>query len=96
VLWRDGPAILRGIVGVSDSQARAFLGGLLKRSRDDCARVYAVLREAESLKPIDPKSWLTRAATPPAERGLLDDPAPPIRTEANPTGRVPTPMSGGL
>ena len=68
-LWRDGLPIIRSLIGKSDTQARTLLGKLLKLSHDDCARVYAALREAETLKPIDPSAWLTRAATPPDERG---------------------------
>lgn len=61
-LFRDGIPIVRTLVGSSDTQARALLGGLLKATHDDCARVYALLREAESLRPVDPKGWLFGAA----------------------------------
>ncbi len=73
-LWRDGLPIIRALIGSSDAQARAFLGKLLKASHDDCARVYGAVREAESLKPVDPKAWLAKAALPLAERNLLDAP----------------------
>ena len=67
-LWEDGPAILQKMIGKSDGQSRAFLGLLVKKSRDDCAKVYAALREAESLRPVDPAAWLTQACTPASER----------------------------
>jgi hypothetical protein len=64
-LWREGLPIIRDLTGLSESQARAFLGGLVKRAADDCSRVFRVVQEAGSLKPIDPKGWLTKAASPP-------------------------------
>lgn len=64
-LWRDGVPILRALIGLSGRRARAFLGLLLRESHDDCARVYGALREAESLRPADPRAWLMRAAGPP-------------------------------
>jgi hypothetical protein len=76
-LWRDGIPILCSLLGKSDRQSRAFLGGLLKAGRDDCARIYNALREAESLRPIDPAAWLTRACgvqapkTPPPKMAHL-------------------------
>lgn len=60
-MWRDGLPILRFLTGKSESTCRAFLGKLLKATHDDCARVYAVLREAESLRPAEPGAWLMRA-----------------------------------
>lgn len=65
-LWREGLPIIRDLTGLSESQARAFLGGLVKRAADDCSRVFRVVQEAGSLRPIDPKGWLTKAASPPA------------------------------
>ena len=67
-LYRDGIPILRALIGKSDAQTRTFLGLLRKAAHDDCARVYAVIREAESLRPSNPSAWLIKAATPAAER----------------------------
>ena len=67
-LYDDGLPVIRSLIGKSDQQARTFLGLLLKKSHDDCARVYAALREAETLRPAEPSAWLIRAATPEAER----------------------------
>jgi hypothetical protein len=67
-LWRDGPPILRVLLGTSDRQTRNFLGGLTKLAHDDCSAVYAALREAESLRPIEPQAWLRQACTPKGER----------------------------
>lgn len=58
VLFRDGIPIVRKLIGGSDSGARTVLGRLLKETQDDCSRVYAALREAESLHPADPSAWL--------------------------------------
>lgn len=91
-LWRDGVPILRALIGLSDSRSRAFLGGLLKRSHDDGARVYTILREAESLRPADPAAWLTKAATPQGERET--NPEPTMPTEANPRGAPVSRMTG--
>lgn len=86
ILWERGLPIIRSLVGQSDSQARGFLGKMLKVSHDDCARVLQVILEAQSLNPANPAAWLLKAATPREERGLLDhDPPPP--SPANPTGR---------
>jgi uncharacterized protein YdaU (DUF1376 family) len=67
-LWRDGPPIVRDLLGTSDRQTRNFLGGLTKLAHDDCSTVYAALREAESLRPIEPQAWLRKACTPRSER----------------------------
>lgn len=72
-LWRDGVPIVRKLLGYSDSRARSFLGGLLKKSHDDSARIYSALREAESLDPADPAAWLMRAADPKAVNGRPSD-----------------------
>jgi hypothetical protein len=63
-LWRDGVPILMKLMGVSDSKARTAMGKLLAGTRDDCARLYAALREAESLRPLDPWAWLSNACAP--------------------------------
>lgn len=60
-LFRDGLPILRALTGKSEAQCRATLGGLLKTAQDDCARLYSLLREAESLVPADPLAWLNGA-----------------------------------
>jgi uncharacterized protein YdaU (DUF1376 family) len=60
-LWRDGIPIVRRLTGKSDSQVRTILGRLLRDGRDDCARLYGALREAENLRPADPIAWLTKA-----------------------------------
>jgi hypothetical protein len=77
-------------VGTSDAQSRAFLGKLLKDSHDDCPRIMQALREAESLRPADPRAWLARAATGAAPELPIE------RTEANPLGRPITRMVGGF
>ena len=61
-LFRDGVPVIRALLGKSDRQARAMLGSLLKATCDDCARVYGLIREAESLRPADPQAWLYGAA----------------------------------
>jgi hypothetical protein len=58
VLRRDGLLIVRKLTGKSETSARTFLGSLLKSTRDDCARVYRVVREADDLRPADPVAWL--------------------------------------
>lgn len=63
-LWDDGVPIIRQLMGQSDSQARRLLGKLLADAHDDCARVYAVLREAESLQPVDPAAFLAKSVQP--------------------------------
>ncbi len=60
-LWRDGLPILRRLLGKSDAQCRSLLGRLLRDTHDDCARLYGLLREAESLRPFDTSAWLTKA-----------------------------------
>jgi len=61
-LWQDGLPVLRTITGLGISQARSFLGRMLKTARDDCARTLAVLHEAADLRPVDPQAWLLAAA----------------------------------
>lgn len=61
-LWADGLPIMRNLLGKSDAQCRVLLGKLLRDTQDDCARLYRVLREAESLRPADPLAWLHKAA----------------------------------
>lgn len=61
LLWDDGIPILRDITGKSESASRALLGKLLKGVNDDCARVHNALREAHSLRPVDPVAWLVKA-----------------------------------
>ena len=58
-------AILRGLTGKPDGPSRALLGKLLRSSRDDCAEVHRVLREAASLRPADPVAWITAAVSHP-------------------------------
>ena len=60
-LWGEGMPIIRQITGKSESQCRALLGRWLRTAKDDCARLLAVLRDAESLRPIDPIPWVERA-----------------------------------
>jgi hypothetical protein len=60
-LWQDGLPILRRLTGKPDGAARALLGKLLRESRDDCARVLAVLHRAADTRPVDPVPWLTEA-----------------------------------
>lgn len=60
-LWRDGIPILRKLTGLPDGKARSLLGSLLKATRDDCARAYRVIREADDLRPADPVAWLRAA-----------------------------------
>ena len=77
-LWRDGPPILRALIGLGDRQARTLLGRLLRDARDDAAAVHALLHEAQSLHPADPQAWLMAAArnrgggTTGSRRGRLD------------------------
>ena len=61
-LWQHGKLIIRNLTGVSASSAGSLLGSLLKDAGDDCARVLAILREAEDLRPLDPAAWLKAAA----------------------------------
>jgi len=60
-LFSDGLAILLRLTGVPEGRGRSALGGLLKGADDDCARVMAKLREAETAPPADPMAWLTAA-----------------------------------
>ena len=77
-VWSSGLPIIRRLTGKSEAQCRGFLGRLLKSARDDCARVLALLREAEDLRPVDPQAWLSAAADrgaqgPPSKLAYLAD-----------------------
>ena len=63
-LFSDGLAIVAGLTGKSEAQARTVIGGLLKGLDDDCAALMAKLRQAEDLRPADPMGWLTAACRP--------------------------------
>jgi uncharacterized protein YdaU (DUF1376 family) len=93
ILWREGLPIVRALTGQSEAQSRGFLGKMLKKSRDDCARTLQVILEAQSLKPVDPMAWLMKSAAPLGERGLLDD-EPVQSTPSNPAARRILPISG--
>lgn len=95
VLFRDGPPIIVSLIGCSDSQAKSFLGKMLKNSHEDCAAVNALLWEAKNLNPADPKAWLMRASIPRAERGMFDQP-PPEPSPSNPLGHRITPLGSSL
>lgn len=60
-LFREGVAILRRRIGMSDSAARSFIGKLLRITEDDAARVMAKLRDADDLNPPDLRAWLIAA-----------------------------------
>lgn len=72
-LFRDGLPILAALTGKGDGQCRGLIGKWLAAMDDDCARLYAVLREAEGLKPVDPMAWLTAAVRPRADRSGKTD-----------------------
>ena len=61
-LWALGVPTLRNLTGKPEGAARAFLGKMLKNLGDDAAAALAILREAESLRPIDPAAWVSAAA----------------------------------
>lgn len=60
-LWRDGWPIINKLTGMGEQKTRAFLAALLKIMNDDCQQLYSILRTAESLNPMDAKSWLMAA-----------------------------------
>lgn len=97
-LWREGPPIVEALIGKSNTQARTFLGGLLKRAGDDCAAVLRTLHEASDLRPIDPAAWLTKAVSGGDRRQLsaaellAEEQSKP--SPSNPTGRRISPLSG--
>jgi hypothetical protein len=69
-LWRDGVSCIQGLLGCMDGGARRFLGKLLNIANDDCARVLALLREAERQRPLDAGAWLIANARPFRNAGL--------------------------
>jgi hypothetical protein len=60
-LWQDGTPIVQALTGLPPRKARGLLGRLLKLLDDDCARLMAILIDAEETKPIDPEGWLVSA-----------------------------------
>lgn len=61
-LWNDGLTIIRNLTGKPEGASRGLLGKVLKATRDDCASALRILREAESLRPVDPLAWIMGAA----------------------------------
>lgn len=61
-LFGHGLPILRALTGKGEGQCRGMIGKWLAGMDDDCGRLYAILREAEALRPADPMAWLTAAA----------------------------------
>ena len=63
-LFRDGKRIIRLLTGMSEQQSGAFLGKLIKAlGGENCPVLLGILREAEDLRPADPRGWLVAAAT---------------------------------
>lgn len=63
-LFSDGLAILMRLTGQGEKASRTLIGLLLKDIDNDCARLTAKLREAESAPPADPIAWLKAACRP--------------------------------
>lgn len=72
-LFEHGLPILRALTGKGDGQCRGLIGRWLAGMDDDCGRLYAVLREAEALRPADPMAWLTAAVRPRAAKAGKTD-----------------------
>jgi hypothetical protein len=53
--------ILQLLTGKPEVGCRALIGRLLKPLKDDCAVAYALLLDAQSLRPADPVAWLMAA-----------------------------------
>lgn len=60
--WRDGKRVVRGLTGVSDTEAGKIVGRLAATIKNDFAALCAILQEAERIKPLDAVAWLTAAA----------------------------------
>ncbi len=90
-LFRDGLAALMRLTGLMEKRARPLLGKLLKQSKDDCAGLLAVLREAEHDHPADPVSWIVKCVehriAPKAARGVLGSLVAERRAEADAQAR---------
>jgi hypothetical protein len=71
IIWGTGKLLLRG-QGLSDKQAGAFVGKLLKRSNLDI--VFRVVQRAASDPPIDPRGWLTAAVEAEARKAGIAKP----------------------
>lgn len=63
-VFSEGLTILRSLTGLSDRQARAFLGKLLSLCGDDCPRVFNALWGAGQARPADPTAWLIATLSP--------------------------------
>lgn len=80
IIFGAGLQLLRS-QGVSENQARSFLGKLIQRSSTKI--VADCVRAAADELPIDARGWLTKAVAQRARRaGLAPTPEPPTQTEA--------------
>ena len=60
-LWGEGLRTVADLTGKPPPQCRALVGRWLKRTGDDCARLLAILHDAEEHRPIDPIPWIEQA-----------------------------------
>lgn len=65
ILFIEGLTSLKRQTGKQDKQARAFLGKLLKATKDDARQVLDVVLQAERDRVADPESWMLRCLGPP-------------------------------
>lgn len=62
-MWRDGPAIVMQLTGLSKAKARTLLGRMLAETRDDCIRVIEILGRAQERHPLmNAEAFLMAAA----------------------------------
>ena len=88
-LWDEGTSGIRALTGQPTAKAKGLLGRMLKEAGDNCAETLRIVREAQSLKPVDPVAWLLKAALKSGQRDLLNGapvPGEVERTAANPMG----------
>jgi uncharacterized protein YdaU (DUF1376 family) len=80
-LFRFGTPTVARLAGLDTKRARAVVGKLMQALGDDGGAVMAVLREAESLQPIDPVAWMIAAAQ--ARAGVRLTPARARKAESD-------------
>ena len=78
IIFNEGLSLLT-LAGNTEDQARKFLGGLCKGHGDDM--VAEKIREAQKVKPVEPRSWLTATLQPKSSGKRL----PTVHSEEWPT-----------
>lgn len=67
-LWGEGVPILIDL-GMTDRNARGFIGRCLKSTKNDAQLVLGAIQRARDHRVIQPESWITRALSKPNGNG---------------------------